>query len=259
MGICTSCARDEVDVTPCCHTCGETADRPWSRLTQARREAWTLKNGQFTCRRCGLDERLQTRRFAKEREFYAQAKAALYPKRPFHQRLHKIPSSETWAAGDSFKRSWRPPSSLAELMRSLSWNRKAQQQAKREQQEGAGDEPGPSDAGAGADAATPPGCGHSSGGPPSPAGSGCSGGGRGSSPLGSLSEGIEAAEEASLASSAEGEAERKAETAGGNGEGGAAGGLQPGCGDAGGEGRPLPPPGRGPLLAGAVAARKLSV
>lgn len=105
---------------PECQRCGKVGSTEWHMMTRGEKGLWDIlpSSEKYTllCKPCGRVYRQEDERFEKEREYYSNAKAMLYPKTQHRIRLKRLKSSEVWEGTESFYESYRPPSTIAHLV-----------------------------------------------------------------------------------------------------------------------------------------------
>ena len=105
---------------PECQRCGKVGPKEWHMMTTAEKGMWQIlpSSEKYTvlCKSCSSVYKQEDARFEKEREYYSNAKAMLYPKKQHTVRLKRLKSAEVWEGTESFYESYRPPSTIAHLI-----------------------------------------------------------------------------------------------------------------------------------------------
>lgn len=108
------------DGCPECQRCGKVGAKEWHLMTSAEKGMWKMlpSSEKYTllCKSCSNVYKQEEERFQREREYYSNAKAMLYPKTQHTVRLKRLKSAEVWEGTESFYEKYRPPSKIAHLI-----------------------------------------------------------------------------------------------------------------------------------------------
>lgn len=108
------------DGFPECQRCGKVGAKEWHLMSKAEKNMWQIlpSSEKYTilCKSCSSVHKHEDERFEKEREYYSNAKAMLYPKTQHVLRLKRLKSAEAWEGTESFYARYRPPSTIAHLI-----------------------------------------------------------------------------------------------------------------------------------------------
>jgi hypothetical protein len=108
-----------------CQDCGKQGSAGWQELRSRERQQWVWTDGDAAvCKPCATKRRLEAIKYGKERAYYAKVKTKLYPRPQIKAPLRRLRSEEAWEGTASFYQSWRPASSLAELVQAIMGRRK---------------------------------------------------------------------------------------------------------------------------------------
>lgn len=108
------------DGYPECQRCNKVGQKEWQLMSKAEKSMWQMfpSSEKYTllCKSCSKVYMQEDERFEKEREYYSNAKAMLYPKKQHTVRLKRLKSAEVWEGTESFYETYRPPSTIAHLI-----------------------------------------------------------------------------------------------------------------------------------------------